>query len=507
MTQKVPQSGSHRNCQPLFRSIRVSAIVAVSLTSAHTLAALLSLHRGASYMPLAKGFDSLPPLPQRENSGAASNLRFHSPPEGSKISLLEGGDEGALERIDAFSATWWQSVERFLKQDLEAIDGVEDGCFEMFWNTFEEVRMTFDWLDFSVEHMSKWWGAMFVLDQDDPTMLITIARRFKDYARNIWLEISDRGEAGTTVTNSTIVVIPFLPYLSEKNPSRGRELTVASLAATLASLLRAGMGRVVVFGYYEDDAQLVQKAFRFLRDGVCGTSGNQTLESLPVSRIGPMEVNYIRAKNPPFTNMDDPDINMPKGALISLRRAFLDSHNQRRRDLWLGGPRRTSRWKYVYLTEPDTILQARPSALQVLGHTLDKGLIVVPHRLQPVPHESDVNGTEVDRNRVLPSVGHFRKVFSLDVVGDSDACCDDGVDKPGMPPAFPKCGTFWWLCGFDSEEEDTGYRDPFQRHKRFMPYQLMRLQGGTGFVSLAGTEHGRRCMPMKKYECHPPEFF
>lgn len=63
------------------------------------------------------------------------------------------GDQLSIN--DMFSATWLQPVENFLKMNVANIKTVEDGCFQAFRPDLGAVRMTLDWLDFSVEHMSK----------------------------------------------------------------------------------------------------------------------------------------------------------------------------------------------------------------------------------------------------------------------------------------------------------------------------------------------------------------
>lgn len=60
-----------------------------------------------------------------------------------------------VERQDMFSATWLQPVSQFMTMNIDNIKTVEDGCFQAFWANMNAVRMTLDWLDFSVEHMSK----------------------------------------------------------------------------------------------------------------------------------------------------------------------------------------------------------------------------------------------------------------------------------------------------------------------------------------------------------------
>ena len=149
---------------------------------------------------------------------------------------------------------------------------------------------------------------------------------------------------------------------------------------------------------------------------------------------------------------------------------------------------------------------------------------MVPHRLQPIPHESDVRGAP-ERWSYLPEVAEFKEVLELDASEDAankaDSCCDEykGPDwKPGRAPSLPnKCNNFWYMCDFHPEKEAasvvndrTRVHDKYELHKQLKPYQLIRLVQGTGIVHLASQEHGRRCMPWKKAHadediCQPPK--
>lgn len=67
---------------------------------------------------------------------------------------------------------------------------------------------------------------------------------------------------------------------------------------------------------------------------------------------------------------------------IKPRRAALD-HLQNARgqsgpDLWLGSGRDAEDCQYVYLTEPDTILQMRPSAMESIQNEMNNGDFLVP---------------------------------------------------------------------------------------------------------------------------------
>jgi hypothetical protein len=93
-----------------------------------------------------------------------------------------------------------------------------------------------------------------------------------------------------------IAVVAFQPWESTENPNQGRTLTVSSLAATMASLLQAGFGRVVVVGHGDDDLEIAQETFRLLYSTAGATTRKVTAAVLkddsPISRIGQMEVGY-----------------------------------------------------------------------------------------------------------------------------------------------------------------------------------------------------------------------
>ena len=195
---------------------------------------------------------------------------------------------------------------------------------------------------------------------------------------------------------------------------------------------------------------------------------------------------------------------------------------------WLGQNHDATYWKYVYLTEPDTILHTKDYLLPSIRHGLDQGLMFFPHRLQPLPHEYDLppaGRNTNDKNRpesqrrhitgsnqgrfVPASVHPFSDVTSL---SESDHCCDDGpgwwqsvlkfhLYGKGWPNITGKenCGTIWWACGFRNNLKQTEFNTTYvlELHKRLLPYTLMRLDYGTKVV-FGSTQHGRKCHPSKE---------
>ena len=339
-------------------------------------------------------------------------------------------------------------------------------------------------------HTSVSWWKVTKIWHDDPVPFNKIVTSFQAYTRNVKMDIY-----GTSPLRETLAVIAFQPYPDIRNRASGKWeiLTVASLAATLASPLNVGFGRVVVVGYNNLDNDLVQETFRYLRDTVDDTDDKNRNDT--VTKLGPMELGYVQVRDDEVRTKFI-DTNMPKAALEVLQHALNGTllDESRTQDL-LGTTTDRSYWKYVFLTEPDTILQTRPSALPELKQALDQGLILAPHRLQPLPHESDLIGMQ-DKSKLVHDTGTFFNIVNLDML-DVAVCCDEhaGNYRP-WTDYFENCGIFWWECGFNKK---------FRRnHNHLSPYSLIRLQQGTGIVSLSATAHGRRCFPQKNSVCTPP---
>jgi hypothetical protein len=62
---------------------------------------------------------------------------------------------GEVDQRDAFSASWLQKTDDFLSMRFDLIRICEDAAFKAFFQRHGKVRMTLDWLDFSIEHLSK----------------------------------------------------------------------------------------------------------------------------------------------------------------------------------------------------------------------------------------------------------------------------------------------------------------------------------------------------------------
>eukprot|EP00545_Synedropsis_sp_CCMP1620_P013821 CAMPEP_0119027730 /NCGR_PEP_ID=MMETSP1176-20130426/37644_1 /TAXON_ID=265551 /ORGANISM="Synedropsis recta cf, Strain CCMP1620" /LENGTH=337 /DNA_ID=CAMNT_0006983711 /DNA_START=111 /DNA_END=1124 /DNA_ORIENTATION=- len=235
--------------------------------------------------------------------------------------------------------------------------------------------------------------------------------------------------------------------------------------------------------------------------------------------------------------------NVPKQTLVALERVLFPERGNtasanatvveidpeeksRRRRLrrdneyaWLGTSREEHPYKYLYLTEPDTLLMTKPYALEQFKSLLDQGRVLSPHRLQPIPHEYDlmmkdetIGGKKLrlDPNPTLyvPAVGNWSRVIDMDPV--DTICCDGGLDSVAHL-RHEKCGgSVWWQCGFGTratfDKRNATFRHQLNNatlrnqelvhgHRRFLDYQFVRFREGSRIIHLAGGGHGRQCRP------------
>ena len=419
---------------------------------------------------------------------------------------------------DAFSAAWWQSKERFLEcKKVENITSSPEGASFIAFNKIgaRHMRVTRDWMDLGIEHMSKWWKV--VLDynydgrelKDADVYIDRILDIFRNYItskdrRNFWDSITtdDNKKDWLEVSQSTIAVIAFMA----DSGKRGNELIQWSLAATIMSLRQLGVGRVVVSGAREKDRIIVKKAFEIVDKATEDWDPNHTLIS---------GMKFCFPANSKVSGTVD-GVNIPMGALKQLRHVFLNQTSSFVTKCWLGGKDdREAKWNYVYLGEPDLLLTTRPSSTVALAKELKDGNLLAPHRLQPIPHSADFQqiGARREENGayLLPqTLPGFDRVIEADHIDSEWACCDAGNNKPKYEYEYEKChNEFWWLCGFDTMKSQHGVHDSGSKgddattmkpvsvaeaHQIIHSYPLIRLTKGTGVV-FAGSEAGRMCRP------------
>ena len=438
---------------------------------------------------------------------------------------------------DFFSAAWWQNKERFLKLDIDKyIQIVEDDAMKpvlKVGNGIKDCRMPKDWLDFCVEHLSKWWK----IDKRNYTMYYAVGK-LQMYIQTSLRSMSSSSTSATssqltstsTSTGEMSSTLAIIPVGVNTNDDISRQVWVMGLAATITSLLKHGVGRVVVVGYYKYDPILTRKAFRYIlrhhpeyqqyqyelknnnKSSATTRSANDMINYFipelnvdtnisihePFSvKYGETELAYVHTNDVKTTAVAT---NIPKGALKGLKTALTGNTTSDDIIAWLGSDNH-DKYKYIYLTEADQILNTRLDASTGPAYKkeLDDGRIIVPHRLQPIPHALDLDGialpppgpndtrskkgTKSQKKNVIQGLSETEEfVHDLDI--QTDSCCDTNQrlssrKKYGMTH-------FWWMHGF-------GKKTTFDYLKE---YDFMRLIQGTGIVLLAATEHSRKCHPM-----------
>jgi hypothetical protein len=151
--------------------------------------------------------------------------------------------------------------------------------------------------------------------------------------------------------------------------------------------------------------------------------------------------------------------------------------------------------------------------LPLFRNALDEGFSLFPHRLHPLPHETDLPAnTTFNRGLYLPDYPPFSNVTTLDPLGDNYiSCCDDGLSAPvkenwtihsrsGNNDVNKICGSNnrWWECGFIEYDNSTEFNMTkiIQGHVRLLSYRMMRLHNGIG-AAFGTNNQGRQCIPSK----------
>lgn len=269
-----------------------------------------------------------------------------------------------------------------------------------------------------------------------------------------------------------------------------------TLGATIASLIRVGIGRIVVTGMDEADEDFAHATFDLI---------GEQYAALEEDHIVTTEFGYAQITNETWYKAEYEDVNRPRATLYGLQEALKGNlDNQMKTDEWLGTLRDKSYWKYVYFTEPDLILQTRIPSLPAIHKALERGRVLMPHRIQPITHESDLIAPDQTKYNgatdLLPATGKLKDIMDLD--GDVDMCCDDGKDHPKWDgkddPTDTACYTWWYDCGFTREWQNLGISEEV-KHRRLLYYTpLMRLSHGANLISISGSEHERKCRPRKR---------
>ena len=434
------------------------------------------------------------------------------------------------QKADAYAGGWWQTSERFMDMEL---DGIEDRIAPSF-NAFlspEQLRMTQDWLEFSVEHLSKWWKITeWRSNLDAYSVLMDRLLRY------VHLQISQEPMRSrdplwlrqTAEMQKTLAVVTFAPYLDDHEPQKSQVLTVVNLASTIASLFKVNVGRVVV-ACNRVDIKATTTIFSAVHNLFLNTTAtkedverflhhNRYTKKIPDRatfamefKIGSTEVALVTVPcREEHGTLIDEEPQIPKATLLGLRQAIIGYGRDRKAFArkWLGPrveqDRRTRHsfvWDYVYMTEPDTLLYAKTNALPAMAHALQQGNVVVPHRLQPIPHESDV--PTIPKHLVVPAIGNYSHVETFT---PEHLCCDENRHPAWNGDMCDDSWNLWFRCGFydaffENETAKTNVQDIANGHSRLLLYGFMRLQEGSTIVHAMANNNAKVCRPQKGGRC------
>lgn len=356
----------------------------------------------------------------------------------------------SLNKFDHYAAAWWQSIPRFLEVQTEHIRSLEDATFKAIWdagNSTLDVRMTKNWIAFAVEHFSAYNRGL----ADDAARAV-LHGRLEEYT----LETTKRTDA----LQSTLAVLPYRgcdrDFRLELRVGGG--FCQIALEATIASLVRQGIGRVVVVTVEESDRVTVDLILNKFR------------------RRFPTSSEFVCILTEVIYN--GKVAHVPKTALMGLSEAL-----QFQNATWLGSG---NNFRYVYFTEPDQLLVG---SLDYSHEVMDAGGILVPHRLEAIQHWSDFEGIDTQTVTIPRSVQS--PVHNLSLSNQkSDRCCDAGR----IPVRRCSGQHKWFVCPFPPN--DRGF-EIFDKH------EFLRIADGSGLTLLTTQGVDRKpsyCRP-KDMEC------
>jgi len=426
-------------------------------------------------------------------------------------------DKESKHRFNHYSGMWYAHRDVVREIDLDSVRNLEGASFACF-RAANAIAMASDWLDFCVEHLSKYWRH-FAKDfnKDDETFhrVLNIVSRYVDK-----IEQDESLHRSDSPARQTVAVLPFFATeqqgqtyeslidfnsssssLSHKGRQRqkAREsiLTMQALVATVTSLYRAGIGRVVVVGRRRQQPDLVTAAFKLIQRHVIVRSGSGDEGH---DRNSTMELAYLWGLNETTEKLDK--VPLPKFAIRKLQLALNGDLDESEIRSVLG--KAPSQWKYVYFSEPDLILHLRPSVLSQLRGQLDRGNVVSAWRLHLTPHEADFPHYRYP-SRMLPiGIGNFSDFVDLDP--RSDSCCDGGNYWPGLDGDAAAddddgCRGRWYACGFKKRGagRNVSHAEAIEAHRRLLEYPMIRLRSGLGVPVVHN--HARLCRPSKAGTC------
>ena len=183
-------------------------------------------------------------------------------------------------RNDVYAASWWQSTDRFVgmmewiasnetlyerliklesachlaveyKYDRDDGDDIDDDADDDDredsddGDDRDDVRLTVDWMMLGVEHLSKWWKTLRY--QKHTTAFETLMQRLQEYVVvSSSTPSSTPSSSSSSAWTDTVAVVAYDPLYGARDDMRARQLDSLVTAATISSLIRKRVGRIVV---------------------------------------------------------------------------------------------------------------------------------------------------------------------------------------------------------------------------------------------------------------------
>ena len=394
---------------------------------------------------------------------------------------------------DIYSGMWWQSIDSMLKTNYSKLGFLEAISFKSFRNN-ERVIQTVDWLDMSVEHLSKYvkYFSGFGVDKQVSSLIDDrVAELIEGYINRT--KKNCRVAPIRSAIPTTIAILPLRVSSLEKLAEA--KLLMLQLSATLASLWAAGFPRAVVVGVSQNESIVANESFNLLNNHLA---------------IRAMDLEYIQIDTHDFGLVPKVSLSRFQQVIMQQNSNNGDQINVTEKVKWLGN----RAWEYVYFTEPDLILHIRPEAVHSLSLELQRGHLINAHRLQPLPHmqqffdivenmDSQSKDSVKLNNKLLPSKAIFGSIHLLDPA-KGDACCDQGKFYPSNledPSSTAKKGKGCWLwefCGFGSSGNHSNlntWSSIVKRHEVLLMHPFLSIRQGT---RIPVVHHGQRvCIPKR----------
>ena len=173
--------------------------------------------------------------------------------------------------IHLYSGTWWQSIDTMLQINYSRVRYLEEVTFLSFLKA-TKVMQTVDWLDLSVEHLSKyvkhfdnkWGGNDAMLKRLEEILLQYIDKAKQHYCHHVGVSTSSNDTQSPI--ESTIAILPIRIDSKMAGTHHQSRFIMLQLSATIASLWNVGVSRLVVAGVDDNEREVAQKAFELLKE-------------------------------------------------------------------------------------------------------------------------------------------------------------------------------------------------------------------------------------------------